>query len=44
MREAVRITGASRDNLVQNNLLGGASHRLLEVPRGTAVLQGNIEL
>ena len=44
MRQAVRIRGESRDNLVQNNLLGGASHKLLDVPEGTAVLQGNVEL
>ena len=41
MRQAVRIRGKSRDNLVQNNLLGGASQQLLDIPEGTAVLQGN---
>ncbi|MFP6769328.1 MAG: right-handed parallel beta-helix repeat-containing protein [Planctomycetaceae bacterium] len=41
MHQAVRIRGKSRDNLVQNNLLGGATQQLLDIPEGTAVLQGN---
>jgi hypothetical protein len=44
MRNAVRILGNSRDNLVQNNLLGGAAEKLLDIPPETAVVQGNIEV
>jgi hypothetical protein len=41
MREAVRIRGDSRDNLVQNNLVGGATGKLLDIPDDTATVQGN---
>jgi hypothetical protein len=41
MRQAVRIRGDSRDNLVQNNLVGGATGKLLDIPDGTATVQGN---
>ena len=41
MQQAVRIRGKSRDNLVQNNLMGGATAGLLDIPEGTATVQGN---
>ena len=41
MRQAIRVRGNSRDNLVQNNLVGGASDKLLDIPEGTATVQGN---
>ena len=44
MRQAIRIRGKSRDNLVVNNLLGGATEDLLDVAEGTATLQGNMLL
>jgi len=40
---AVRITGGSRHNLVANNLLSGAKHKPLDIPPGTAKMQGNVE-
>jgi hypothetical protein len=44
MLNAIRILGKSRDNLVQNNLLGGAKERLIDTLKGTAVMQGNQEI
>jgi len=44
MLQAVRITGNSRDNLVQNNLVGGARKKSIDVPQETATMQGNVEL
>ena len=44
MLQAVRVRGKSVDNLVQNNLLGGARQKLLDVVPGSATLQGNVEL
>jgi len=41
MRQAIRIRGKSRDNLVVNNLLGGATEDLLDVAEGTATVRGN---
>lgn len=44
MRHAIRITGESRDNLVQNNLLGGAKQQLLDILEGKGAVQGNREI
>jgi len=44
MLEAIRIQGKSSHNLVQNNLLGGAQNRLLDIAPGSTVLQGNVEI
>ncbi|MCH7988050.1 MAG: right-handed parallel beta-helix repeat-containing protein [Planctomycetes bacterium] len=44
MLNAIRVLGKSRDNLVQNNLLGGAKEQLLDILKGTAILQGNSEI
>lgn len=44
MREAIRISGDSRDNLVQNNLVGGGTETPIDVPQGTAVVQGNVKV
>lgn len=44
MHEAIRIIGHSQHNLVQNNLLGGAKHKLIDVPGETAVVRGNMEI
>ena len=41
MQQAVRIRGKSRDNLVQNTLMGAATAGLLDIPEGTATVQGN---
>lgn len=44
MLEAIRVIGNSRDNLVQNNLVGNARRQPLDVPKGTAVEQGNVKI
>ena len=44
MLQAVRVRGKSVDNLVQNNLLGGARQKLLDVVLGSSTPQGNVEL
>ena len=44
MLQAVRVRGKSVDNLVQNNLLGGAREKLLDVAAGSSTLQGNVEI
>jgi hypothetical protein len=44
MLNAIRVLGKSRDNLVQNNLLGGAKQQLLDTLKGTAMMQGNREI
>lgn len=44
MLQAVRITGRSKGNLVQNNLVGGAKEKPFKVDPEAAVLQGNVEL
>ncbi len=44
MHQAIRITGRSKDNLVQNNLLGGAKTQLIDVTSEAAFVQGNVEL
>jgi nitrous oxidase accessory protein NosD len=43
MQQAIRVTGNSRDNLVQNNLVSGAVQSLIDVPDSTATVQGNVE-
>jgi hypothetical protein len=44
MREAIRVIGKSRDNLIQNNLVGNAVNGPLDIPQGTAVTQGNVKV
>lgn len=44
MLEAIRVTGGGRDNLIQNNLLGGAAKQLIQADSGTAIVQGNTQL
>ena len=44
MLQAVRVRGKSSHNLVQNNLLGGAREKLLDIAPGSSVLQGNVEI
>lgn len=44
MLHAIRVLGESRDNLIQNNLIGNAKLQPLDVPKGTAVLQGNVKV
>jgi hypothetical protein len=44
MLHAVRITGDSRGNLIQNNLLGGATQASIEAADTAAVVQGNVEV
>lgn len=44
MLHAIRVLGHSRDNLIQNNLIGNAKVQPLDVPKGTAVLQGNVKV
>lgn len=41
MAHAVRVTGNSRDNLIQNNLVGGATDRLIVAGDAAAVVKGN---
>lgn len=41
MVQAVRVMGNSRDNLVQNNLLGGATESLIAATDELAVVRGN---
>tara|TARA_B100000029_G_scaffold294995_1_gene288324 strand:+ start:405 stop:1787 length:1383 start_codon:yes stop_codon:yes gene_type:complete len=41
MRHAIRIRGNSRDNLVVNNLLGGAVDSELDIARESATVSGN---
>jgi parallel beta-helix repeat protein len=44
MREAIRITGESRHNMVVNNLTGGATQKPLDVPAGSTALAGNVDV
>lgn len=44
MLEAIRVIGNSRDNVVQNNLVGNAKRQPLDIPKGTAVEQGNVKV
>ena len=44
MLEAIRISGNSRDNLVQNNLVGRAQRANIRMPPESGVQQGNVEL
>ena len=44
MLQAIRVRGKSVDNLVQNNLLGGARGKLLDIAAGSSTLQGNVEV
>jgi len=44
MLQAVRVQGNSRDNLIQNNMLGGARDVLILADTEKNHLQGNIEL
>jgi nitrous oxidase accessory protein NosD len=41
MAQGVRVSGHSRDNLIQNNLLGGATAGLIVASQDAAVVQGN---
>ena len=44
MQQAIRVVGASRNNLVQNNLVSGAAQKGIDVPKSMATLQGNTEV
>ena len=44
MQHAIRITGNSRDNLVQNNLVSGAVQSLIDGTQTTATLQGSVDV
>ena len=44
MLQAIRVTGNSRDNLIQYNLVGNAKRQPLDIPKGTAVEQGNVKV
>ena len=44
MIHAVRVTGNSLDNLIQNNLLGGATDALIVASPDKAIVQGNTPL
>jgi len=44
MLEAVRLTGNGRDNLIDNNMVGGARRRAIEVAEGGAVVRDNVEV
>jgi len=41
MRQAIRITGRSRDNLIQNNLTAGAVDGLIVAAKDAAIVHGN---
>lgn len=41
MREAIRLDGRSRDNLILNNLAGGSTTDALHIEQGTATVAGN---
>ncbi len=41
MAHAVRVTGDSRDNVIQNNLLGGATEELISAKPDAVVVHGN---
>jgi len=41
MTQAIRVTGSSRDNLIQNNLVGGAVDGLIVAAEDAAIVQGN---
>ena len=42
MRQAVRIVGSSRDNLVAGNICRGGAGELLEAPAGSAEIRDNL--
>ena len=44
MLEAVRVRGKSRDNLIQNNMLGGTVRKTIAADAGTTTEQGNVEV
>jgi parallel beta-helix repeat protein len=44
VRQAVRVLGPGKNNLVTNNLVGGATERAIVIAPGTALDQGNTEL
>lgn len=44
MRHAIRLLGKGRDNVVQHNLVGGATERAIEAGPGAATVQGNTEV
>ena len=44
MLQAIRVSGQSRDNLIQNNLLAGAKLKLIDASADRAIVQGNTEL
>ena len=44
MRDAIRLTGRGRDNVVQHNLIGGSTGHNLDVPSNQATLSGNVEI
>jgi len=44
MLQAIRVVGRSEQNLVQNNLVGGAKDTCLDIAPNTAIVQGNVEL
>ncbi len=43
MRQAIRIVGNSRNNLVASNLVGGAAEKLLDIPADAADVLNNLE-
>jgi len=44
MRQAIRVHGKGRDNVIVNNLVGGARERSIEATPGSAVLGTNFEV
>ncbi len=44
MLQAIRVRGQSKNNLIQNNLLGGAKVKLIDAAPQSSILQGNVEL
>ncbi len=44
MLEAIRLTGNCRDNLIDNNMVGGARRVAIEVAKGDAVVRDNVEV
>lgn len=44
MRHAIRVLGKSRDNLITNNILGGATDKLLDASGDPSELRDNLLL
>jgi len=43
MRQAIRVLGDSKSNLIANNLVAGATEKLIDVPQHTAEVRDNLE-